>query len=181
MRPLGVEIELNLIKENLKETIDYACCLVENLGLNCLSQGWSYNHNNTVWICKPDSSCGIEVCSPVLEDLFDLKKVLDVFKSDSKIKVDACYASADTLRHLGDFKKSADIYQSFVTAWPQDHRSADAQLLVGRCYEDLLKAGLITAKDANVKIKAAYENVLANYPDSNGAKIAKRWLDNQQH
>lgn len=88
MRPLGVEIELNLIEDNLKETIDYVCCLINNLGLNCLSQGWSYNHNNTAWICKPDSSCGIEVCSPVLKNLFDLKKVLDVFKSDPKIKVD---------------------------------------------------------------------------------------------
>ena len=53
--------------------------------------GWQFNHNNSGWICKPDSSCGIEVCTPVLNGWIGLKKlcqVLDAFSTNPKIKSD---------------------------------------------------------------------------------------------
>ncbi len=45
---------------------------------------WQRNFNNTEWICKPDSSCGFEIVTPVLSKLNDLNticKIVDLLKS----------------------------------------------------------------------------------------------------
>ncbi len=99
-RSVGVEIELNIIEDNnnffstndqkIENSINYICNLISNLGIKIQSQGWKHNHNNVIWICKPDASCGIEVCSPVFNENFDeLKVVLDAFAIDPNIKIDS--------------------------------------------------------------------------------------------
>jgi hypothetical protein len=52
---------------------------------------YHHTHNNDVWILKPDRSCGIEVCSPVVKGWSGLKsicEVADLFSKDSKIFAD---------------------------------------------------------------------------------------------
>lgn len=53
----------------------------------------SYEHtiNNNDWVCKYDSSCGIEVCTPVLQGTGDLAKVVKVteaFGRSNDVNVD---------------------------------------------------------------------------------------------
>lgn len=61
--------------------------IVSSLGLEIQSHGWKHNHNNSIWICKPDSSCGIELCSPVLDEarIDEVLVVLDALAQDSLI------------------------------------------------------------------------------------------------
>lgn len=58
--------------------------IVRGLGMNIQSHGWRHNHNNSVWICKPDSSCGMELCSPVMDEseISDLVRVMDAMATD---------------------------------------------------------------------------------------------------
>lgn len=75
----GVEIELDdldgrdfglrpLLQGEMPSGIDEVKKLIEGLGLEVHVHTWKHNHNNSIWACKPDSSCGIEICSPVMED-----------------------------------------------------------------------------------------------------------------
>lgn len=52
--------------------------------------GWEHVHNNRDWIIKPDSSCGIEINSPVLKGWLGLEKLLKVIDGlrDNHIKSD---------------------------------------------------------------------------------------------
>jgi hypothetical protein len=52
---------------------------------------WEHTHNNDVWVIKPDSSCGMEVCTPIYKGATGLGKVckvVEAFYSSPKIKVD---------------------------------------------------------------------------------------------
>jgi hypothetical protein len=52
---------------------------------------WEHTHGNDVWVIKPDSSCGMEVCTPIYKGWSGLKKcceVVNAIGADQKIKVD---------------------------------------------------------------------------------------------
>lgn len=99
-RRFGVEIELNTLSGNIKkldkgqapEGADYFAGAINSaIGADVSIHGWHLTHNNSGWVVKPDSSCGIEVCSPVLGGWFDLcevLKVIEAFKNDKNIKAD---------------------------------------------------------------------------------------------
>jgi hypothetical protein len=53
-------------------------------------KSWHPTHNNHSWVIKPDSSCGIEICTPILKGEVGLEsvcRVIDVLKK-SDIKSD---------------------------------------------------------------------------------------------
>lgn len=52
---------------------------------------WHHTHNNKFWEIKPDSSCGIEICSPVLRGkagLDEIVQVIQAIKDDNDTKID---------------------------------------------------------------------------------------------
>lgn len=90
-RRFGVEIELNtttnIIKskdqvpdgsEVVAEVIRSVCN--DDVALN----GWLYVNNNDSWIIKPDSTCGIEINSPILKGGFDLAKLCKIVEKLSE-------------------------------------------------------------------------------------------------
>jgi hypothetical protein len=93
-RRFGVEIELNTadgvirkLDRNKGETpfgADRIALLIRRtLRKPVEIQGWDHNYNNQDWIVKPDGSCGIEVCTPVLkgyQGLIDLVQVVETFR-----------------------------------------------------------------------------------------------------
>lgn len=94
-RRFGVEIELNTSDGNIKKIekikkqiplgSDVVACIIKKILCNHVKiQSWGYNNNNSNWIIKPDSSCGIEVCSPVLKGWLGLEKLLRVVDSFSE-------------------------------------------------------------------------------------------------
>lgn len=100
MRRFGTEIEINafdgrsrpLIEENLPEGAHYVGSRVhEATGEKVLLHKWGHDHNNDLWIIKPDSSCGMEVCSPVSKGWYGLKKicqVIDALRNEPKVTAD---------------------------------------------------------------------------------------------
>lgn len=99
MRKFGIEIELNsfdkrdfkknpLGKNELPEGITTISNLIKSVGFESIVSDWGYCHNNKFWVCKPDSSCGIEVCSPVLDDFSEVKKVVEILSKNNKIQAD---------------------------------------------------------------------------------------------
>lgn len=102
-RRFGVEIELNSFDFRNRpinydegvppEGIYYVADLVQrNISDRVVVQKWGLNHFNSAWILKPDSSCGMEVCSPVLKGwsgLFKLCKVIKAFSEDINIHSDS--------------------------------------------------------------------------------------------
>lgn len=102
-RRFGVEIEINSFDSrnrpvhcqegNLPDGIYYVGNLVQRFtDDHVVVQKWGLNHFNSAWIIKPDSSCGLEVCSPVLKGWAGLKNlccVLKGFENDPNIASDS--------------------------------------------------------------------------------------------
>jgi len=97
----GVEMELNALdfRDFVKNPLssgerpagmDYVAGVVSGLGFPCDVQEWQYNHTPSSWSCKPDSSCGLELCSPVLDDSSkgQLFLVMDALSEDKSVLVD---------------------------------------------------------------------------------------------
>jgi hypothetical protein len=94
-RRFGVEVELNTLSGLVKKlehgqnpygSQEIALTINKTLKEEVEIQGWDHNYNNDCWIVKPDSSCGIEVCTPVLKGWHGLKrliKVIEAFKEGS--------------------------------------------------------------------------------------------------
>lgn len=99
MKKFGVEIELNSFDQrdfkknplNSNEFplgIEKVAEIIKSLGMTVEIRNWQHTHNNKNWICKPDSSCGIEVCSPILESTNLVENLIDHFSKESQIKID---------------------------------------------------------------------------------------------
>ena len=87
------------------------------------------------------------------------------------------YRSAgDCYRKLGEYNKSIHWYQKVVDEYPNFETAWNALFLVGRNYEELEKSAAIAESEADVKIKAAYEKLLRDYPRCKAAKYAGFWL-----
>lgn len=102
-RKFGIEIEVNdtekrdfkanpLQKGELPQGIDYLGMVINKAILRPVEiKKWHNTHHNDLWIVKPDSSCGLEVCSPVSKGwngLREICKVIDAISDDNKISVD---------------------------------------------------------------------------------------------
>lgn len=101
-RKFGVEIEINSMDNRdfkkyplsygeMPKGIEYVCELLNKMKIPALISKWQNTHNNKIWICKPDASCGIEICSPVIDKYYNFKKARRVicrFGKDPKIKTD---------------------------------------------------------------------------------------------
>lgn len=99
-RRFGIEIEINtpsgeikpLAKKEAPEGARYVANIIQKTTKQRVEiHGWHLTHNNNCWLVKPDSSCGIEVCSPIMKGWQDLKSLLEViqaFSEDSVIKAD---------------------------------------------------------------------------------------------
>lgn len=101
-RRFGVEIELNSF-DGRNRPVDYefgvlpegshhiANLVHKSVRDKVFLQKWQNNHNNDCWILKPDSSCGIEVCTPVLKGMDGLRSVcsvVDAFARDVLVMSD---------------------------------------------------------------------------------------------
>lgn len=102
LRRFGVEIEVNSFDMRnraigyedgkLPEGIHYVGNLVRKITEErVLIHKWGNDHHNDVWIVKPDGSCGMEVCTPVLKGwngVVRTCKVIHGFSKDPKITSD---------------------------------------------------------------------------------------------
>lgn len=99
--PLGADRIAVLIRRTLNEPVEI--------------QSWDHNYNNECWIVKPDSSCGIEVCTPVLKGYTGLKnlvQVVETFRRESISSDNRC--SLHVHVNISDLSKSQ---LASVIAW----------------------------------------------------------------
>ena len=102
-RPFGAEIEINAFdgenitpKDMLPDGIHYVANLISTtLGEYVEIRDWGHTHwykTHGHWVLKPDNSCGMEVCSPVMQGWHGLKKVcqiIDVFENHPLISANS--------------------------------------------------------------------------------------------
>ncbi len=78
--------------------------------------------------------------------------------------------AGDCYYRTGNYAKSVQCYEKIAESdW-------NAQFMIGRNYEAIKKAGTMPRAEADGKIKEAYEKLLANYPDCQAAKHARKRL-----
>jgi hypothetical protein len=92
-RRFGCEIELNSYDGNsrsrglndLPTGIYETANLIKNLVGNSVDiTKWQYTHNNERWAIKPDSSCGLEVCSPPFSGINGVQAIASVVDGITK-------------------------------------------------------------------------------------------------
>ena len=124
MRKFGIEIELNSFDnrnfsknplnigeypKGFFEVVD----LISSLGFKVEPKSWHHTHNNCNWIVKTDSSCGIEICSPVLEETDSVIVLLDHLK-EKKFQADH---SCSFHIHFDFFDSLNDQIASVLSWW----------------------------------------------------------------
>ena len=88
----------------------------------------------------------------------------------------ACHMAGESYQQIGQPQKAIECYQRVCDNWPAYAYAWHLQYLIGRTYEGLKEAGTIAPSDADPKIKAAYENLVAKYPACPAAKPARSRL-----
>lgn len=90
-RRFGVEIELNPLDNKIPEgnSLPSGIFEIAEVLRTCLNEkiyvcNWHTTVNNDYWLVKPDSSCGFEICTPILNGMSDLNKLKKVIKSIRK-------------------------------------------------------------------------------------------------
>jgi len=123
MRNFGVEIELNSFdnrnfSKNPLQTGEFpqgffeVVDLISSLGFKVEPKSWHYTHNNRNWIVKTDSSCGIEICSPVLEETDSVIVLLDHLKDEKFQANNSC-----SFHIHFDFLDSSNYKIASILSW----------------------------------------------------------------
>jgi len=129
----GVEIELDaldgrdfaalpLSPGEMPAGLDLVARIVSDLGLEVEVHSWRHNHNNSIWACKPDASCGMELCSPVLDEsrLGEVCAVLEALNSRREITAGpncSIHVHVDVSPFLGSSPKVSDSLGSVLAWW----------------------------------------------------------------
>lgn len=99
-RRFGVEAEINAFdgksRPDDRKTppagiVEVADLMVSRMGQTVNVTKWMATHNNNCYVIKPDGSCGMEVCTPVLKGWNGLEQVCrmtESFQLDTRIRSD---------------------------------------------------------------------------------------------
>jgi hypothetical protein len=84
---------LNAKSKEQPEGMEYLATMISTVVKHRVEcNKWHHTHNNDSWVLKPDSSCGIEICSPVYKGWHGLRQVVQVTKAladDPRVDVDS--------------------------------------------------------------------------------------------
>lgn len=119
-RRFGVEIEYNSFDKSSR-SVDannlpngiyfFADTIKYKLNKNVDIHKWEHTNNNSNWVVKPDSSCGLEVCSPPVNAHYGFKEIYDVIECLAKTK----HISADNRCSLHVHVEIEDFNQEEIT------------------------------------------------------------------
>lgn len=126
-RPLGYEI--GRMPSGIHEVASVVQLAVKD---KVYVQKWGNNHNNDTWIVKPDSSCGMEICTPVFKGMSGVKSicaVVDALGRDGRISADErCSLHV----HVDVHDLSTDQIGSIIAWWIKCEYAMSAIFPVGR-------------------------------------------------
>jgi len=123
------------------------------------------------------------------DNLFDqsryyFRKVVEIWQTitqrfaASVITPESCCWAGDSYRKLGEYGKSTECFQRVVDNHAGYKHIWHALFTMGLNYESLKEAGAISQSQADLKIKAAYQQVLENYPGCPAAEYVQSWMAN---
>lgn len=98
---------------------------------------------------------------------------------DSSLIPEACGWTGDCYIKLGRYEESIRCFQKVVDSYPEYKHAGHAQYMVGRCYEELKNTGALEESIADTHTKAAYEQVVLNYPDCPAITHVNSWLSHE--
>ena len=78
---------------------------------------------------------------------------------------------------IGEYAKSIKYYQKHVDEFPDHRHDWHVRFLIGKTYQKMKQAKLLTAAEANFQTHQVYEQLVAAYPDCKAAQAARQWLD----
>jgi TolA-binding protein len=96
--------------------------------------------------------------------------------SGSPRLAEICCSLGNYYYQTGNYAKSIECYKKALDGYPDYKGRWNAQFMIGRNCEAMKKAGTMPGAEADGKIKEAYEQLLAEYPDCQAAKYAHKWL-----
>ena len=113
----------------------------------------------------------------------NLEKAIGVWeKGITRLPASSAYApqtyyfSAVCYGRLGEYEKAIRYYQRVVDYYPEYDLAWNALFRVGDINQVLKKSGAISQSNADLKTKAAYEQLLERYPNCKVAKQVRDWL-----
>jgi tetratricopeptide (TPR) repeat protein len=83
---------------------------------------------------------------------------------------------AESYCRLGQYQKAISCYSQIVTGWPDYEYAWHAQYQIGKSYKRLADKGTISESQANIQVRAAYEQLLAGYPNCPVSGTIQKWL-----
>ena len=104
------------------------------------------------------------------------QKVIDTLPASRNFVPRACCRTGDCYRELREYEKSINYYHKVINDYPTYGMAWSVLFEVGHNYQRMGESGVISKSEANVKTKAAYEQLLAKYPDCKAATAAQNWL-----
>lgn len=137
MDRFGLEFEFSSPPDRVKHDLERVSELLRSSGINSETSQWQYNTDNRVWICKPDSSCGMEICSPVFQrgEFSALESALKLIGSDASVITDeqcSVHLHVDVVQEfhdnhklcslLGWWIKFEHIFVDFAAPWRKRNR-----------------------------------------------------------
>jgi TolA-binding protein len=102
-------------------------------------------------------------------------RVINEFPRYSLIP-EICCRAGDCYHKLGKYEEAIQRYQKVVDDYPEYAYAWHAQFMVGYCYEGLKNTGAVEKSVADALTKAAYEQLIQNYPDCQAADYVRSWL-----
>lgn len=96
---------------------------------------------------------------------------------DSVLIPEACCWIGDYYNKIDRYEESIQYFQRVVDNHPYYKHAWHAQFAIGSLYQRMKVVGIIPESEANLKTKAAYQNVVSKWPGCNSAGNALIWLN----
>jgi len=135
------------------------------IGLQCHDGGLSKENQGLTEQARYRFEKAVEICDRVINEFPDYSFVPE-----------ACCRAGDCYYKLGKQEESIQRYQKVIDDYPKYEFAWHAQFMIGYCYEGLKNSGVVEKSAADAQTKAAYEQVIQNYPDCEATEYVRSWL-----
>jgi len=115
-------------------------------------------------------------CLPIAISV--LEKVANHSSRDRLTEESSYYLLGNAYYMLEDYLNSLRCFQKIVDDHPDFIYAYYAQLMVGRSFIGMVSSGLMTEDQGLPLIKAAYQQLMADYPENPSAGYVQNWLNN---
>ncbi len=85
----------------------------------------------------------------------------------------------DSYRLLNNYTLAVYYYQRLLNDWPADEHCGSVCYTLAMCYQQLSNQKRLNQVEVQLRIRALYEQIVRDYPDTQIAHTASQWLNSQ--